>query len=209
MRWTRSSLSFPLRGKCRVFEAMGVYQDRRSRSQTPQGEVPSLRGDGGVPGPAQPEPDPSGGSAESSRRWGCTKTGAAGARPLRGKCRVFEAMGVCEESLPHRPRPRPGGHFPCEGKERAPSASAKTRRPLPLRGEAKKTGRSSLRFACDARQEQHSALFPSPSGGSAESSRRWGCVKSLYPIGLGQDPEATSPARGSKKDGSVLSQVCL
>ncbi|GBE20765.1 hypothetical protein BMS3Bbin01_00104 [bacterium BMS3Bbin01] len=113
----------PLRGKCRVFEAMGVYQDRRSRSKTPQTEVPSLRGDGGVPGPAQPEQDPSDRSAESSRRWRCGR----------------------DESLPHRPRPKPRGHFPCKGKERDP-------------------------------------------------------------IDLGQSPEATSPARGSKKDGSVFSR---
>ena len=42
------------------------------------------------------------------------------ASPWRGKCRVFEAMGVYApdaSSLPHRPRPKPRGHFPCKGKE--------------------------------------------------------------------------------------------
>ncbi|GBE21793.1 MAG TPA: LacI family DNA-binding transcriptional regulator [Actinobacteria bacterium] len=42
----------------------------------PQGEVPSLRGDGGVPGPAQPEPDPCEGKEE--------RRGSFFASPLMG-----------------------------------------------------------------------------------------------------------------------------
>ena len=94
--------------------------------------------------------------------------------PWRGKCRVFEAMGVrarwVEVSLHERGRPKRLGCFPCVGKE----------------------GLGSVFY-----------LRP-PGGGSAESSRRWGCWRAgwkiLYPIDLGSFlASATSPARGRKE----------
>ncbi len=132
--------SSPWRGKCRVFEAMGVLWRRASTPSTSARSSPRplpLRGEGKRPHP------PRCARVLPLRGEGRGGVGLFFSSPWRGKCRVFEAMGV------RRARWGCGR----AGRVSTPSTSAKAPRPLPLRGE----GRGGVvprlgHFPCEGKQ---------------------------------------------------------
>ncbi|GBE22701.1 hypothetical protein BMS3Bbin01_02077 [bacterium BMS3Bbin01] len=147
---------------------------------------------------------PGGGSAEPREAMGVyaptvspstPSTSAKTPRPLPlpGEGRKWGRSCLCFPLEGEVPSLRGDGGVRARRLFSTPSTSAKTPRPLPLQGEGRKWGRSCLCFPLEGE-------VPSP-------ARRWGCTRQtplLYPIDLGQSPEATSPARGRKEPGSAL-----